>query len=78
MKIKLNSESTPFQVDGEPWEQRGGEVSMERGNSVGVLQGPAWRSSSKKNARFHASLGLKVADDGSSAPSAEPITQADA
>lgn len=52
MTLKLKSESTPFQVDGEPWEQRGGTVSLEPGNRIGVLEGPVWRSSSRKNAKF--------------------------
>lgn len=52
MHLKLKSESTPFQVDGEPWEQRGGEVTIAPGNSVGVLQGPVWKEYSKKNAKF--------------------------
>lgn len=52
MLLKLKSDSTPFQVDGEPWEQRGGQVSIAPGNPVGVLQGPAWKQSSKKNAKF--------------------------
>lgn len=52
MSLVLKSESTPFQVDGEPWEQRGGEVTMEPGNPVGVLEGPRWKGSSKKSAKF--------------------------
>lgn len=52
MSLVLKSESTPFQVDGEPWEQRGGEVTIEPGNPVGVLEGPRWKDSSKKNAKF--------------------------
>ena len=50
--IKLKSESTPFQVDGEPWEQRGGEVSMEPGNKVGIIQGPVWSPTSRRQAKF--------------------------
>lgn len=53
MSLVLKSESTPFQVDGEPWEQRGGEVTMEPGNTVGVLEGPQWKDSSRKNAKFN-------------------------
>lgn len=52
MSISLKSESTPFQVDGEPWEQRGGSVALEPGNRIGVLEGPVWRSTSRKNAKF--------------------------
>lgn len=52
MCIKLKSEWTPFQVDGEPWEQRGGQVTLEPGNRVGVLEGPVWCDNSKKNAKF--------------------------
>lgn len=52
MKLKLKTPSTPFQVDGEPWEQLGGEVSLEPGNRVGVLEGPVWTGQSKKNAKF--------------------------
>lgn len=52
MQLTLKTESTPFQVDGEPWEQRGGTVTMEPGNRVGVLEGPVWSGSSKKNAKF--------------------------
>lgn len=52
MKLKLKSDWTPFQVDGEPWEQHGGEVSIEPGNRVGVLEGPIWSDLSKKNAKF--------------------------
>lgn len=53
MRLKLKSDSTPFQVDGEPWEQRGGEVTLEPGNPIGVLEGPVWKGSSKKNAKFN-------------------------
>lgn len=52
MTLKLKSESTPFQVDGEPWEQLGGTVTLEPGNRVGVLEGLAWSPDSKKNAKF--------------------------
>lgn len=52
LKITLKSDATPFQVDGEPWEQRGGEVTVEKGNPLGVLVGPVWKESSRKNAKF--------------------------
>lgn len=52
MTLKLKSDSTPFQVDGEPWEQRGGEVTLEPGNPVGVLRGPYWKKDSRRNAKF--------------------------
>ena len=52
LKITLKSDSTPFQVDGEPWEQRGGTVTVEKGNAVGVLAGPVWKERSRKNAKF--------------------------
>lgn len=52
MSMTLKTDSTPFQVDGEPWEQLGGTVSMEPGNRVGVLEGFSWSSQSKKNAKF--------------------------
>lgn len=52
MQLQLKSQSTPFQVDGEPWEQLGGEVTLEPGNRIGVLQGPLWSSSSRRNAKF--------------------------
>ncbi|CAN8069485.1 unnamed protein product [Agarophyton chilense] len=53
MSLTLKSESTPFQVDGEPWEQFGGNVTLGAGNKVGVLRGPIWTSSSKKRAKFN-------------------------
>ncbi|KAI0558224.1 diacylglycerol kinase [Gracilaria domingensis] len=53
MSLTLKSESTPFQVDGEPWEQHGGTVTLEPGNKVGVLRGPIWTSSPKKRAKFN-------------------------
>lgn len=52
LKVTLKPDATPFQVDGEPWEQRGGVVTMEKGNPVGVLVGPVWKANSKKNAKF--------------------------
>lgn len=52
IKITLKSDSTPFQVDGEPWEQRGGVVTVEKGNPVGVLVGPAWTEAGRKHAKF--------------------------
>lgn len=52
MKLTLKSESTPFQVDGEPWEQRGGTVSMEPGNKVGVMEGPYWKERAKSAMKF--------------------------
>lgn len=55
MAMKLKSDSTPFQVDGEPWEQRGGDVTLEPGNPVGVLEGPVWKGTSRKNAKFNPS-----------------------
>lgn len=55
--IKLKSEATPFQVDGEPWEQRGGEVLLEAGNPVGVLEGPVFKEKSRKNAKFNLGVG---------------------
>lgn len=54
MELKLKSPSTPFQVDGEPWEQRGGVVKVERGNAIGVIQGPKYDDDSRKNAKFDA------------------------
>lgn len=53
MTMKLKSDSTPFQVDGEPWQQYGGEVTLNAGNNIGVLEGPVWNQKSKKNAKFH-------------------------
>lgn len=52
LSMTMKTDSTPFQVDGEPWEQLGGTVSMEPGNRVGVLEGLNWDSGSKKNAKF--------------------------
>lgn len=52
LQLKLKSESTPFQVDGEPWVQLGGTVTLTRGNAVGVLPGPHFNHSSRKNASF--------------------------
>jgi diacylglycerol kinase (ATP) len=52
MELRLRTSSTPFQVDGEPWEQRGGTVTLVRGNPVGVLQGPKFSTKSRKNAKF--------------------------
>lgn len=74
MELKLKSESTPFQVDGEPWVQLGGTVTLTRGNSVGVLPGPHFNDSSRKNASFfdgeggefggdHVMLPTRVKDD---------------
>lgn len=79
MTLKLKSESTPFQVDGEPWEQRGGEVSLQPGNSVGVLEGPSWKSSSKKNAQYTASPEPqpKDVDEDNTVPGSERVEQAD-
>jgi diacylglycerol kinase (ATP) len=62
MELKLRSPSTPFQVDGEPWEQRGGYVTLTPGNSVGVLQGPKFSTRSRKNAKF-GSLENSATDD---------------
>lgn len=56
MKIVLKGSSTPFQVDGEPWEQHGGVITLEPGNPVGVLQGPEYRAKSRKNAKFSAAI----------------------
>lgn len=56
MHLKLKGDVTPFQVDGEPWLQRGGEVHVTPGNPVGVLQGASWRERSKKNAKFTSSV----------------------
>jgi diacylglycerol kinase (ATP) len=52
MELKLKAPSTPFQVDGEPWEQRGGVVRMRAGNSIGVLQGPVYCHGSRRHASF--------------------------
>ncbi len=60
LQITLKSDATPFQVDGEPWQQRGGTVSVEKGNSVGVLAGPVWKEGSRKSAKF-----AEVQDEGS-------------
>lgn len=59
MEIKLKSSKTPFQVDGEPWEQLGGTVTLTRGNPVGVLPGPYFRLRSRKNAKFDSSGDLE-------------------
>lgn len=61
MKMTLKSESSPFQVDGEPWEQKGGVVTMEAGNPVGVCVGPEWDADSKKNASFTSQLDEPIA-----------------
>jgi diacylglycerol kinase (ATP) len=52
MELKLKAPRTPFQVDGEPWEQRGGVVRMHAGNSIGVLQGPVYCHGSRRHASF--------------------------
>lgn len=56
MEIVLKGSRTPFQVDGEPWEQCGGVITLRQGNPIGVLQGPAYRANSRKHAKFAASL----------------------
>lgn len=55
MQLTLKSDLSPFQVDGEPWEQRGGMVTLEPGNRIGILEGPEWSESSKKTANFEPS-----------------------
>lgn len=52
MELVLKSERTPFQVDGEPWIQLGGTVTLKPGNAVGVLPGPFFNHASRKNASF--------------------------
>lgn len=52
MEMTLKSDSTPFQVDGEPWVQLGGTVTLKPGNPVGVLPGPYFSHASRKNATF--------------------------
>lgn len=69
MKLTLKSNSSPFQVDGEPWEQLGGTVQMEPGNRVGVLEGPEWEEASKKSASFKP----HVAQEADTAFLSEPV-----
>lgn len=52
MRMRLRSVGTPFQADGHPWEQQGGEVRLDAANLLGVVQGPHWRRNSKKSATF--------------------------
>lgn len=75
LKVTLKPNATPFQVDGEPWEQRGGVVTMEKGNPVGVLVGPVWKANSKKNAKFAGGGGGDTDSVGS--PISQPGESAD-
>lgn len=66
LELTLKSESTPFQADGEPWEQNGGTVSLEAGNKVGILRGPVWKAYSRKRAKFEPNNGQSDSDTSSS------------
>lgn len=72
MQLTLKSDVSPFQVDGEPWEQRGGMVTLEPGNRVGILEGPEWTETSKKNASFEPN---HLADDPAAPPGHVNMTE---
>lgn len=55
--IKLKSEETPFQVDGEPWIQRGGEIKLDPGNPVRVCEGLKFNDKSRRMAKFYKERG---------------------
>lgn len=63
MELTLKSENTPFQVDGEPWVQLGGTVTLNPGNPVGVLPGPHFNHASRKNATFFGNDSSDNTDD---------------
>lgn len=63
MHLKLKSPSTPFQVDGEPWDQRGGQVDMHVGNKISILEGPQWKETSRKSASFNNPLHSTLSSD---------------
>ena len=53
IRIKLKPGKTPFQVDGEPWVQNGGEIELVPGNPVRVCEGLRFSAKSRRMAKFN-------------------------
>lgn len=60
IRVKLKTGELPFQVDGEPWIQRGGEIELAPGNPVNVCEGFAFKSTSRRMAKFNKEYGDKA------------------